>query len=77
MLCSDPDGDLRGNIAVVEPDTILLSSLGLESADVLVENGAWAVLPISNPSLNTIYLPKGTIVGQVVLAEAVTSSTRE
>ena len=32
------------------------------------------VLPISNPSLNTIYLPKGTKVAQVVLAEAVTSS---
>ena len=65
---------VKGGMAVVEPDTVILSSLGLESADVLVSDGGWSVMPISNPSLNTIHLPKGTKVAQVVLAEAVTSS---
>ena len=68
------DSVLRNKEGVMEPDMVLLSSFGLESADVIVSNSAWAVLPITNPGSKTVYLQKGTIIGNVILAEAVTSS---
>jgi len=68
------DPRLRGHSAVVEPNTVILASLGLECADTLVANASWATIPISNQTDTTVYLQKGTKVGEVILAEAVTSS---
>ena len=68
------DRALKGNMGVVEPDVAFLSSLGLESADVLVSDASWSVVPISNPGPKTVYLQAGTVVGKVVLAEAATGS---
>ena len=68
------DGKMKGQVAVMEPDVILLSSIGLESLDTLVANANWSVFPVSNPGTETVYLQKGTKVGKVVLAEAVTGS---
>ena len=69
--------DLRGRMGVMEPDVAYLQSEGLESADTLVGNSHWTVMPISNPGFQMVYLRKGTKVGKVVLAEAVTSSILE
>ena len=66
------DRSLRGQLGVIEPDMVYLSSIGLESADTLVGNVSWNVIPISNPGLDTIYLNKGVVVGQVSSAQAVT-----
>ena len=76
VLCSSTR-ELSGQMAVLEPNMDYLSSRGLESADTLVGNAAWTVFLISNPGLNMIYLEKGTEVGQVIVAEAVTSSPPE
>ena len=73
VLCSSTR-ELRGQMAVVEPDIGYLNSKGLESVDTLVGNAYWTVVPISNPCPNMIYLEKGTVVGKVIVAEAVTSS---
>ena len=64
---------LQKGLAVMEPDVQVLSEKGLESADTLIGNSRWSVAPISNPGNVTVYLEKGTKVGKVVLAEAVTS----
>ena len=58
----------------MEPDLAYLQSEGLESADTLVGNAHRTLMPISNPGLKMVYLQKGTAIGKVVLAEAVTSS---
>ena len=65
---------LQGELAVLEPDMVLLAGLGLESADTLIGNAAFSVVPVSNPGNRTIYLKKDTEIGNVILAEAVTSS---
>ena len=70
-------GDMRGKMAVMEPDVIMLSSIGLESADTLVANALWSVVPISNTGSKMVYLNRGTEIGKVVLAEAVASSRLE
>ena len=67
-------GDMKGKMAVMEPDVVMLSSIGLESADTLVANATWSIVPVSNPGLKMVYLQKGTEIGKVVLAEAVSSS---
>ena len=64
----------RGEPGVFEPDVPWMERNGLESADTLIGNVAWGVAPITNPSSKTIYIKKGTVVGKVILAEAVTSS---
>ena len=72
VLCSSVNG-WRGETAVFEPDRMILSKHGLESVDTLVGNAAWSVVPISNPTLDTVYLERGTRVGKMALVDAVTS----
>ena len=76
VLCSSTR-ELKGQMAVMEPDIGYLNGRGLESVDTLVANAYWTVIPISNPSPNMIYLEKGTVVGTVIAAEAVTSSPNQ
>ena len=64
----------RGDPGVFEPNIGLLMEKGLDSADILMGNAAWGVAPITNPGSKTIYLKKGTEIGRVISAEAVTSS---
>ena len=64
---------LRGEIGVFEPDMDYLKSRGLESADTLVGDSYRTVFPVSNPGGEMIYIEKGTEVGKVIVAEAVTS----
>ena len=47
------DRSLRGQLGVIEPNMVYLSSIGLESVDTLVCNMSWNVIPISNPGLET------------------------
>ena len=61
----------RKDLAVFEPDLTKLSDSGLDSADTLVGNAGWAVIPISNPGPKMVYLEKGTEVGKMTLASAV------
>ena len=64
----------RGCTGVFEPDMEIIVNKGLESADTLIGNAAWSVTPVTNPGSKTVYLKKGTVIGKVVLAEAVASS---
>ena len=58
-----------GRMGVVEPDSGLLSKLGLTSTCTLVQNSRWTVVPVSNPTPHAVYLEKGTAFGQVTLAD--------
>ena len=64
----------RGCEAVVEPDIVMLASLGLEGADTLVGNGSWTVIPISNPGLEPVYIQKDAVIGVVHSSEAAVSA---
>ena len=68
------DGVLKDKSAVVEPDTSYLASMGLESADTLVNNGSWTVIPVSNPGYEVVYLRKGVTIGTVIAAESIVSA---
>ena len=61
----------KKDLAVFEPDLTKLSDSGLDSADTLVGNAGWAVIPISNPGPKMVYLEKGTEVGKMTLASTV------
>ena len=63
-----------GKEGTVEPDMVMLSSIGLESADTLVGNAAWSVVPVSNRGNKVVYLEKGTTLGQTTLSECVSSA---
>ena len=65
---------LRGGVGVFEPNMAVFEGMGLESADTLIGNAAWSVAPVTNTGLKMVYLQKGTELGRVILAEAVTSS---
>ena len=69
--------NMKRDLAVFEPDMITLSSIGLVSADTLVANAMWSTVPVSNTGHSTIYLKKGVVIGNVVLAEAVSDSQRD
>ena len=64
------DSKLRGKEAVFEPDEIYLASIGLESVDTLIGSASWSVLPVINRGMNTVYLPKGSVIGEVCLINA-------
>ena len=55
----------------MEPDTVYLASIGLESVDTLVGDGSWTVVPVSNRETEPIYLKKGAVLGQFTAAELV------
>ena len=66
----------KGEEAVVEPDTAMLSGIGLVGADTLVGNASWTVVPVSNPGLETVYLKKNVVLGTVHSSEAVVSAVQ-
>ena len=70
VLCSSIRA-WKKDIAVFEPDLTKLSDSGLNSADTLVGNPGWAVIPISNPGPRMVYLQRGTEVGKMTLASTV------
>ena len=61
----------RDKIGVFEPDLGRLSDLGLESVDTLISNSSYTVIPITNRNMKTVYLKKGTAVGDIQLTNVV------
>ena len=64
------DSQLRGQEAVFGPDEEYLASIGLESVDTLVGNASWSVLPVINRGSKMVYLPKGSVIGEVCMVNA-------
>ena len=54
--------------AVFEPDQSMLDSYGLEGYDTYVANARWTVVPMCNPTAETIVLERGTPIGTTSLA---------
>ena len=71
VLCSSICAWKKDIAVGFEPDLTKLSDSGLDSADTLVGNLGWAVIPISNPGSRMVYLTKGTEIGKMTLASTV------